>query len=145
MNIVKLQLTWACRIEHVASGFYLSLSKRYSKKEDIAKTLGRFSRDELKHGVLFGKAYHETYGGELITGPWTFLGKTMGFIQFAVPLRWKLKTLSVVESLALSLLKKELHSERTNPYRDVLRKIQGDEERHASFYHSLYGSCSSGR
>jgi len=140
MNIMKLQLKWACRIEHLASGFYHSLSKRYRKKEDIAKTLGRFSRDELKHGVMFGKAYHEEFGKKLMAGPWTSLGKTLAFLQYFVPLRWKLKTLSVVESSALVLLKKELRSERTNRYRDILRKIQSDEVRHASFYSSVYGA-----
>jgi len=140
MNIMKLQLKWACRIEHLASGFYHSLSKRYWKKEELAKTLGRFSREELKHGVMFGKAYHEEFGKKLITNPWAALGKTLAFLQYFIPLRWKLKTLSAVESSALGLLKKELRSERTNRYRDILRKIQPDEVRHASLYSSLYGA-----
>lgn len=138
MNIVKLQLKWACRIEYLASGFYKSLAGRYAKKEDLAKTLDRFSRDELKHGVLFGKAYTEMTGKKLMTGPWSFCGRTLAFLQYIVPLRWKLKTLSLTESLALSLMIKELQSEKTNPYREILKKIQADEVRHATFYTGLY-------
>jgi rubrerythrin len=138
MNIVNLQLKWACRIEYLASGFYISLSRRYRKKTEIAGTLDRFSRDEKKHGVMFGKAYFGETGSGLWTGPWEFTGKSLAFLQFAVPLRWKLKTLSLVESLALSLMKKELKSEKTNPYREILKKIEDDEVRHASFYASLY-------
>lgn len=139
MNLMKLQLTWAARIEFIATGFYLSLSKRYRKKEEIAEILAVFSKDEYRHGLMFRKGLSDEFGKSLKVGPWVFCGKTMAFLQYLVPLRWKLKTLSITESLALALMKKELRADPPNRYQTIVRKIQPDEIRHASFYESLYG------
>ncbi len=143
MNVMKLQLKWACRIEHLGAGFYMSLSRNYRKDNDLSQTLARFSRDELKHGVMFGRAYHKEFCHTIMTAPWTFLGRALAFSQIFVPLRLKLKSLSGLESKALFLMNRELRSEKTNPYRVILKKIKPDEERHASFYESRYGSNAS--
>lgn len=141
MNAMKLQLKWACRIEHLGAGFYQSLSRRYRKNDHLSQTLARFSRDELKHGVMFGRAYQKEYGKNIMTSPWMFLGRALAFSQIVLPLRWKLKSLSNLESKALFLMNRELRSEKTNAYREILKKIRPDEERHAAFYDRLYGEA----
>lgn len=138
MNMMRLQLKWAARIEFIASGLYTSLARRYSNKEEMAKTLSRFSKDEHKHGLMFRNALSEEFGQSVRIVPWVFCGRTAAFFQYLIPLRWKLKTLSLTESLALVLMKKELKSDIPNRYRLILKKIQPDEICHASFYESLY-------
>lgn len=139
MNIMKLQLKMAARIEFLATGFYESLAKRYSKKEDIADTMAVFSKDEYRHGLMFRKALNDEFGKSVMAGPWIFFGKTLAFLQYLIPLRWKLKTLSVIESLALAIMKKDLKADPPNRYQTIVRKINPDEIRHASYYESLYG------
>lgn len=138
MNKMKIQLKWACRIENIGSGFYGSLSSRYHKKEDLSKTLRMFSKDEYRHGAMFRKGYQDEYGKKLMVKPWVFCGKTLAFSQYLLPLKWKLKVMSGLESLALKQMNKELRSEKTNRYRRILEKIRPDEECHAAFYHSIY-------
>ena len=31
MNMMKIQLKWACRVEHLASGFYPKFDNRFKK------------------------------------------------------------------------------------------------------------------
>lgn len=138
MNMMKLQLTWAARIEFLASGFYLSLAKRYRKKEDIAGTLAVFSKDEHRHGLMFRKGLQDEFGKSVMIGPWRFCGRSLAFLQYLVPLKWKLKTLSATESMAMALMKRELKADPPNRYQTIVRKIQPDEIRHASYYESLY-------
>ena len=138
MNIMNIQLKWACRIENIGSGFYDSLSTRYKKEDRLSKILGVFSRDELRHGAMFRKGYLDECGKKLMVKPWVFFGKTLAFSQYLLPLKWKLRILSILESFAVTLMAKELRSGKTNRYRQILEKIKSDEERHAAFYHSLY-------
>lgn len=138
MNLVKIQLKWACRIEHLSAGLYSSFSKRYRKKENLSKTLEGFSNDEYRHGIMFGQAYQEECGKTLMIAPWAACGRTLAFSQLLIPLRWKLKIVGSIESLAVTLANLELRSEKANRYRTILREIKPDEERHANFYSEMY-------
>ena len=138
MNIMKMQLKWACRVEHLASGFYHSLSRRYGKNPRISEILSAFSKDELKHGLMFKKGYKVEFGKDLMGGPWVLCGKTLAVLQYPIPLRWKLKTLSMLEYLATRLIRHELKLEEPNRYRDIVRRILPDEEKHAALYSQLY-------
>ena len=138
MNMMKIQLKWACRVEHLASGFYHTLSKRYRKQAEVSQILSQFSKDELKHGLMFKKGYRVEFGKKLIVGPWVTLGKTLAFLQYPVPLRWKLKNLNMLESFAVKIMNHELNAKESNRYRDIVRRILPDEEAHAALYSKLY-------
>lgn len=135
---MKIQLKWACRIEHLGSGFYSSLSNQYRKNREVSNTLEIFAKDEYRHGVMFGRAFQDEFGKKIMAGPWRICGRIMAFSQYLIPLRWKLKSLSHLESLALTQMNRELRSEKPNRYRTILKKIQADEQRHSAFYSSLY-------
>ena len=138
MNMMKIQLKWACRVEHLASGFYHTLSNRYRKQGDVSKILSQFSKDELKHGLMFKKGYRVEFGKNLTVGPWVTLGKALAFLQYPVPLRWKLKNLNMLESVAVKLMNHDLSTEGSNRYKNIVRLILPDEEKHAAFYDKLY-------
>jgi rubrerythrin len=138
MNLMKVQLKWASRIENIAGAYYGSLSRRYRKREDLSKTLDLFSRDEYRHGALFRKGYRDEFGKNLAVKPWITLGKCLAVSQILIPLRWKLKTAGGIESLALGLMNRELESENPNRYRQILETIKPDEERHAALYRIMY-------
>ena len=117
---------------------YDSLSKRYRKQAEISKILSQFSKDELKHGLMFKKGYRVEFGKTLTAGPWVSLGKILAFLQYLVPLRWKLKNLSMLESFAVKLMNHELNAQKPNRYQNIVRLILPDEEKHAALYRRLY-------
>lgn len=142
MREIQNQIQRSFRMEMIGTGFYGALAKQYGKQDPkLQERLQSFSDDERMHGRLFKKCgekmYGESPGRENF---WFFVGKTMALAMRPLPLKVKLKKLSLEEQQAVERIEKILDQGNASPFHKVIRTILRDEKKHAAFYHERYFS-----
>jgi rubrerythrin len=136
MDDLKPQILRSFRMEMIGTACYENLSKQYSVRlPEISKTFSQFSGHESMHGRLFKKCYKDLYGEE-IRGEkfWLFIGKLSALSQILLPLKIKLKILSVVERQAVAQIEEALASGMKSGFHTILKTILPDEKAHAGLY-----------
>ena len=130
MDKLKFQIKLSYRVELFGTGFYEGLASRYRKKyPELSKKLHKYAAHEYKHSRLFNKCYAELFGKELRgEGFWRGFGRCQSCLLFALPVKLKLKMVSLTEVLAVKQLEKDIATGQENKYIEVAKKILSEEK-----------------
>ena len=142
MKKIKDQIQRSFRMEMIGTGLYGALAKQYGRQDPkLRERLQSFSDDERMHGELFKKCsqkmYGESPGGE---GFWLFVGKTIALAMRPLPLKSKLKKLSLAEQQAVERIEKNMAQGDISQFHRVIRTVLRDEKIHAGFYNEWYSA-----
>lgn len=142
MRKIKDHIQRSFRMEMIGAGLYDALAKQYGGQDSkLRERLHSFSNDERMHGKLFKKCsqkmYDESPGGE---GFWLFVGKTIALAMRPLPLKSKLKKVSLAEQEAVERIEKILAQGNISQFHRVIRAILQDEKIHAGFYNERYSA-----
>ena len=140
MKELKKHIQQSFRMEMIGTGLYGALAKQYGKQDPkLQEKLQTFSDDERMHGKLFKKCSHnlfsESPGSEIF---WLFVGKAAALAMRPLPLKAKLKKLSIAEKQAVERIEAALANGADSPFHKVIRVILRDEKTHAGFYDEWY-------
>ena len=83
------------------------------------------------------KMYGESPDGEDF---WLFVGKAVALVMRPLPLKSKLKKLSLAEQQAVERIEKNLVQGDITQFHRVIRAILRDEKIHAGFYNEWYSA-----
>ncbi len=142
MNDMRLKVAKSFRMEMVGTGLYRALSSQYRKTEPgLSERFHTFAGHEYMHGKLFGKYFQKTYGKTLQgEGFWIFMGRVAAFMMRAMPLKKKMKKLSIIEAQAVADIEKVLAVSGDDRLNKIMKTILPDEKAHAGLYREVFNT-----
>lgn len=140
MKELKKHIQQSFRMEMIGTGLYGALAKQYAKQDSrLQERLQTFSDDERMHGRLFKKCNQKLFGTSPGSeGFWLFMGKIAALAMRPLPLKSKLKKLSIAEQQAVQRIEAALAGGADSPFHKLIRVILRDEKTHAGFYDEWY-------
>ncbi len=140
MNKLKISVKNSFRTEMIAAGLYAVLAHQYGKKNpEIGKRFSKASEEEHMHGKLFRQyfrnKFNEDAGNEKI---WISAGKIAGVVMMLIPLKKKLKNLSIKESDAVKKIEYLISGNSDASFIKILKRILPDEVSHAAIYGEVF-------
>lgn len=143
MNFTKQKTRLFFYAEMTGAGMYRAMAEQYSRKPELSSRFRLFGDQEAMHGRLFREHYRKISGKTLAGENLCMLnGKIYAYMTGLIPLRAKLKMMSLTEAIAAANIEMNLEkpdgSDGSGFYK-IMKRIFPDEKAHAGLYDEIYG------